>query len=76
MRPVGRSIDDSDDLLTADQVAQLLGLTSGRAISVYRQRFADFPTPEVARGGRVVLWLRQDVEAWRAAHPARRRSDP
>jgi predicted DNA-binding transcriptional regulator AlpA len=57
-----------DDLVDADEVATLLGLSSRNAISVYRSRYDDFPKPVVDRGtGKCRFWLRPDVEAWRAS---------
>lgn len=58
---------DPADLIDAGDVAELLGLSSRTAISVYRSRYPDFPAPRVERGRHVLLWLRQDVEAWCAA---------
>jgi predicted DNA-binding transcriptional regulator AlpA len=55
---------DPADLIDAGVVAELLGLSSRKAVSVYRSRYPDFPAPRVERGERIVLWLRQDVEAW------------
>ena len=55
---------DPDDLLSADEVAELLGLASHRAVSVYRSRYDDFPSPVVVKG-RCTLWARADVEEWR-----------
>lgn len=75
---------DLEDLLDADAVAALLGLKGGaRVIGAYataRKRdgsgdlkWPDFPKPVLPLGGPVVgkssYWLRQDVEAWRKAHP-------
>jgi predicted DNA-binding transcriptional regulator AlpA len=54
---------DPDDLLDAGAVAELLGLASGAVISVYRNRYEDFPKPRVEKG-RCRLWLRSDVEGW------------
>jgi predicted DNA-binding transcriptional regulator AlpA len=60
-------VADLDDLLDADQVASLLGLSSRGAVSVYRTRYEDFPQPVVRRAsGRCQLWLRSDIEAWAA----------
>ncbi len=57
-----------DDLLDADEVAALLGLSSRSAISVYRRRYDDFPKPVVDRGtGKCRFWLRPHIEAWRAS---------
>ena len=56
---------DPDDLIDTHDIAVLLGLSSPRAVSVYRSRYGDFPPPLVDRGtGRCLLWLRADVEAW------------
>lgn len=52
------------ELVTAEEVAELLGLSSHRAVSVYRGRYDDFPEPVICKG-RCTLWLRSDVEAWR-----------
>jgi glutathione-regulated potassium-efflux system ancillary protein KefG len=59
---------DPDDLVDAVTVAEILGLTSRGAVSVYRSRYDDFPAPVIDLGkGRPMLWLRADVEAWKAA---------
>ena len=54
---------DFTDLLDASEVATLLGLASFRVVSVYRQRYEEFPRPGVEKG-RCVLWSRADVERW------------
>lgn len=54
---------DTDDLLSADEVAQVLGLAGHRAVSVYRGRYHDFPEPVIVKG-RCTLWARADVEQW------------
>jgi predicted DNA-binding transcriptional regulator AlpA len=62
---VGPMMIDTDDLVDATEVAELLGLSSGRAISVYRARYDDFPEPVVVKAkGRLLLWRRQDVRLW------------
>lgn len=56
---------DPDDLIDSRQVAEMLGLSSHRAVSVYRSRYSDFPQPLVLRSeGQCVLWHRPDVAAW------------
>lgn len=56
---------DPDDLIDSRQVAELLGLSSHRAVSVYRSRYDDFPSPVVVRSeGQCVLWNRVDLEGW------------
>lgn len=58
---------DPADLLDATEVAALLGLSRREAVSTYRGRYSDFPAPVVEKGsGKCVLWLRQDVEVWKA----------
>ena len=68
----GCAMAEYDDLLDSDEVAALLGLSSRKAIPVYRSKYVDFPVP-VVRKGRCALWLRADVEAWKAAHSRSRR---
>lgn len=59
-------IIDTDDLLDSTEVAEILGLSSARAISVYRARYDSFPEPVVVKaGGRLLLWHRREVESWR-----------
>lgn len=59
-----------DDLIDADQVAVMLGLSTGRSVSTYRQRHPDFPPPAIERSsGRCLLWLRPEIERWLKAHP-------
>lgn len=61
---------DPADLVDVAQVATLLGLSNQKGVGIYRSRHADFPQPVVvASSGRCLLWLRQDIEAWRAIHP-------
>lgn len=56
---------DTKDLVDAGEVAELLGLTHRQAVSTYRSRYDDFPTPALVKGsGKCVLWRRQDIEAW------------
>ena len=57
-------MDDFADLLDAAEVAAMLGLSSRRAVSVYRSRYEDFPGPAVEKGS-CLLWRRADIEAWR-----------
>ena len=68
---MGRRVD-IDDLLDTVDVADVLGLGSRTAVSVYRQRHDDFPLPVIDRG-RCLMWLRADILAWKAKHPGRDR---
>jgi len=64
---MGRRVD-LDDLIDSATVAEFLGLNSRRAVTTYRTRHDDFPEPvRTSEGGRCLLWLRQDVEAWARA---------
>jgi hypothetical protein len=59
---------DTDDLIDAAGVADLLGLGHRRAVSTYRGRYPDFPQPVIDMGvGTCLLWRRQDVKAWARA---------
>ena len=65
---------DPEDLIDASEVAEILGVSSNRSVSTYRLRHDDFPAPVVEKGsGKCVLWLRKDIEVWRAKHPGRER---
>jgi predicted DNA-binding transcriptional regulator AlpA len=59
---MGKKVD-VDDLLDAKDVADMLGLSSPRAVAVYASR--GLPEPIIDRGPNTAkLWLRQDIEAW------------
>jgi len=58
---------DTDDLVDSTEVAEILGLSSARAVSVYRSRYGDFPQPVIVKaGGRLLLWRRSDIAQWAA----------
>ncbi len=59
---MGKKVD-VDDLIDAREVADLLGLSSPRAVAVYSSR--GLPEPIIDRGPNTAkLWLRQDIERW------------
>jgi len=60
-----------DDLIDAAQVAELLGLSSRKAVPVYRRRYADFPEPVLVRE-RCIFWHRPDIEQWARARDRER----
>jgi len=61
---MGKKVD-VDDLVDAREVAQLLGLSSPRAVAVYASR--GLPEPILDRGPNTAkLWLRQDIERFQA----------
>lgn len=71
----------TEDLLDAQGVADLLGLSHRNTVSQYQRRYDDMPRPVVDLGeGRVKLWLRPDIEQWASKQAAagrtrRKRSD-
>lgn len=61
---------DTDDLIDAHEVAQIIGLSQRNSVSLYQRRYPDMPRPIVDRGrGRTKLWLRATIEAWAEARP-------
>jgi len=64
-----------DDLLDAHGVAELLGLSHYNTVSVYQHRYDDMPRPALDLGkGRIKLWLRPEVEKWKAIQQAKGRT--
>jgi predicted DNA-binding transcriptional regulator AlpA len=57
---------DPAELIEAREVAEIIGLSRGSNVSLYRRRYPDFPEPVVTKQA-CVLWLRSDVEAWAKA---------
>lgn len=56
---------DIADLMDANDVATMLGLSRGTAVSVYQQRYPEMPRPVYDRGAnRTKLWLRSEMQAW------------
>ena len=56
---------NTEDLLDAQGVADLLGLSQRTAVSVYQRRYPDMPKPVVVLSrGRTRLWLRSEIAAW------------
>ncbi|MDA9293047.1 hypothetical protein N9Q18_01035 [bacterium] len=57
---------NTEDLIGAAEVAEILGLAQHNSVSTYLRRYEDFPQPVVdLPNSRVRLWLRQDINAWR-----------
>lgn len=63
---------NSGDLLTTDEVADLLGIER-RSVYTYVQRLKGFPQP--VRIGRTLLFERHALLDWRAKHPKRHKRD-
>lgn len=54
-----------DDLIDANGVADIVGLTHRNSVSLYQRRYEDMPRPVVElSGGRTKLWLRSEVQRW------------
>jgi glutathione-regulated potassium-efflux system ancillary protein KefG len=55
----------SEDLVDAQGVADVLGLSHRNTVFQYQHRYEDMPSPVVDLGtGRVKLWLRPQIERW------------
>lgn len=53
------------DLISATEVAEILGLSHHNSVSTYMRRYKDFPAPVVDKSnGRIRLWLRSEIDAW------------
>jgi len=62
---------NTDDLVSASEVADLLGLAHHNSVTTYLRRYKDFPQPVIDKsGGHIRLWQRQDVVRWREARGA------
>ena len=56
---------DSEDLVDAHGVAEILGLSHRNTVSQYQKRYPDMPRPIVELGGgRTKLWLGSDMKRW------------
>jgi hypothetical protein len=66
---------DTEDLIDARGVADVLDLSHRNTVSQYQRRYTDMPRPVIDLGeGRVKLWLRPDIERWGAEQAARGRT--
>ena len=55
----------TEDLVDAQGVADILGLSHRNTVFQYQRRYHDMPQPVVDLGeGRVKLWLRPQIERW------------
>lgn len=67
----------TEDLVDATMVAELLGLYHRNSVSLYQRRYAGMPRPVVELGsGRTKLWLRSEIERWATEHAASARARP
>ena len=55
----------TEDLIDAQGIADLLGLSYRNLVSVYQKRYPEMPRPVVNLGaGRPLLWLKPEVIKW------------
>jgi predicted DNA-binding transcriptional regulator AlpA len=54
---------DPEELIGPSEVAEILGLSNPRGVSVYTSRYDDFPAPTVSKGN-CRLWLRPEIVQW------------
>jgi glutathione-regulated potassium-efflux system ancillary protein KefG len=65
----------TEDLIDAQGVADILGLSHRNTVFQYQRRYDDMPEPVVDLGdGRVKLWLRPQIERWAARVAAQGRT--
>jgi hypothetical protein len=56
---------DLSDLIDANQVAELLGLSHRNSVTTYLHRYESMPRPVLERAdGKTRLWLRQEIVKW------------
>ena len=56
---------DTDDVIDAQGVADVLDLAQRNTVSSYQRRYPDMPRPVIDLGqGRCKLWLGTEIEAW------------
>ena len=68
---------ETDDLIDANDVAALLGLSHRNTVSQYLIKYRDMPRPVIDLGPkRPRLWLRPEIEAWLARRGPVRRGRP
>lgn len=63
---------DTAELVDAQGIAEMLGLSHRNTVSTYQRRYPDMPRPVVDLGkGRPRLWLRGDIALWAERHSRR-----
>lgn len=64
---------NTEDLIDAHGVAQILGLAQAESVSTYQRRYQDMPRPIINMGHkRPRLWIRQEIEAWSRQHQSKK----
>jgi len=67
----------TEDLVDAQGVAEILGLSQRNSVTLYQRRYPDMPRPVVDMGrGRAKLWLRPEIDLWAAKLAAQGRTRP
>jgi len=57
---------DTDELIDAQGVAELLGLAQRNTVSLYQRRYPDMPRPVIDLGrGRCKMWIGSEIEEWK-----------
>ncbi|MBV8991308.1 MAG: hypothetical protein JO372_22345 [Solirubrobacterales bacterium] len=65
----------TEDLIDAQGVADILGLSHRNTVFQYQRTYEDMPPPVVDLGhGRVKLWLRPQIERWSNGQAVRGRA--
>lgn len=66
---------ETADLLDAQGVADILGLSHRNTVFQYQRKYDDMPRPAIDLGeGRVKLWLRPQIQQWAARQAAQGRT--
>lgn len=67
---------NTEDLIDAHGVAEILQLAQANSVSLYQRRYPDMPRPVIDLGPkRPMLWLRSEIEEWsRSRRTGKRRS--
>ena len=56
---------NTEDLISASEVAAILGLSHYNTVTTYLRRYPEMPRPVIDKSrSRIRLWLRPEVEAW------------
>jgi predicted DNA-binding transcriptional regulator AlpA len=63
---MGKKVD-IDDLIDANGVAEMLGLSHRNSVTTYQRRYPSMPRPAVnLPKSRIRLWLRSEIRQWLA----------
>ena len=56
---------NTEDLIDAQEIARILGLSQRNTVSLYQKRYPEMPRPVIDLGpGRPRLWLRETILMW------------